>query len=116
MNLRYCHLLLLNIFVCTYCFAQIRVTIPSSPALSIDFGNGTTNPGPPFRQFYSDFTYTTGKCPLAGNYTISNTDSCFHFIKSDAGHMFIGIHPVQEDSGYMMIATYHASTVSKTVF
>jgi hypothetical protein len=58
MNLRYCHLLLLNIFVYTYCFAQISVTIPSSPALTIDFGNGKINPGPPFKQFYSDFTYT----------------------------------------------------------
>ena len=116
MNLRYCHLLLLNIFVYTYCFAQISVTIPSSPALTIDFGNGKINPGPLFKQFYSDFTYTTSKCPPSGSYTISNTDSCFRFIKSDAGHIFIGAHPAQEDSGYMMIATYQASAVSKTVF
>ncbi|HVX25981.1 MAG TPA: gliding motility-associated C-terminal domain-containing protein [Parafilimonas sp.] len=116
MKLRYSYLWLLNIFLHFYGNAQISVISPWSTSLNIDFGNGLTNPGSPFTQFYSDFTYTTNKCPAPGSYTISNTDACFGFIKNDAGHIFINSHPQQENSGYMMIANYGASSFSKTVF
>ncbi len=114
MNLRCC-LLLINIFVHVYCIAQISVTIPSSPSLNINFGKGKTNPGPPLSRGYTDFTYTTSGCPQPGTYTIVNTTSCFNGVTKDAGHIYFGLHPSDNDPGYMMLINYAASATSKTV-
>lgn len=99
-----------------YCNAQINLTIPSSPSLNVNFGVGNTNPGPPLSIGYTDFTYTTDSCPPAGNYSIVNSGKCFISLKHDAGHLYIGPHPSDNDAGYMMLVNYQASAISKTVF
>ena len=99
------------------CFSQVRVTIPSSSSLNINFGEGIANPGPPLSQGYSDFLYTTDTCPAPGYYSIVNSEKCFNdTLQDDAGHKFFGVHPVADDSGYMMLVNYSASPTSKIVF
>ena len=116
MYFRCLHLILFLLFV-NRGFAQISVTIPSSPALNINFGKGTTNPGPPLSTGYSDFNYTTKLCPDPDSYSIVNSVSCSSSaINKDAGHLYFGPHPSDNDPGYMMLLNYQASPAFKNYF
>ena len=98
------------------CFSQLRVTIPSSSSLNVTFGKGSSNTGAPLQVGSTDFTYTNNVCPQPGQYSVTLADECFNVIQHDAGHIFYNPHPLENDSGYMMVVNYHASTISKTVF
>jgi gliding motility-associated-like protein len=98
------------------CFSQLRVTIPASSSLNVTFGKGSNNTGAPLQVGSTDFIYTNNVCPQPGQYAVTLADNCFKIIQHDAGHIFYTVHPLENDSGYMMIANYNASTISKTVF
>ena len=98
------------------CFSQLRVTIPWSSSVNVTFGEGKNNPGSPLSVGATDFIYTKDFCPAPGEYSVVNIDSCFKILQHNAGHIFFGPHPLETDSGYMMLVNYQASTTSKTVF
>ncbi len=98
------------------CCSQLRVTIPSSSSLNVTFGKGSSSTGAPLQVGSTDFKYTNNACPQPGQYSVTLADECFNIIQHDAGHIFYNPHPLENDSGYMMIVNYQASTVSKTVF
>ena len=108
--------LMIAVMLAPACFSQLRVTIPSSSSLNVTFGKGSSNTGPPLQVGSTDFTYTNNVCPQPGQYSVALADECFSIIQHDAGHIFYTNHPLENDSGYMMIVNYNASTVSKTVF
>src|SRR5580765_8479049 len=98
--------------------AYAQLSIPWSSSLSVSFGQGTTDPGPPLSTGTTDFIYTTDPCPRAGYYTIVSKQFCPNYdtIKLDAGHIFLGPFPLDTDPGYMMMITHNASPVPKTIF
>jgi len=107
------------LFCAIYCagsFAQ--TTIPWSSSVNITFGQGVVNPGSPLPVGSSDFPYTTDTCPSPGFYTVVNKVHCSNInpLPHDAGTLFFGTHPLESDSGYMMLINYKASTSPRAIF
>src|SRR5829696_7761067 len=98
------------------CLSQLRVTIASGSALSVNFGKGTKNPGPPFSGS-TDFQFTRNVCPTPGYYTLVNKTECPGRVslKNVAGQLFFGSYPIESDSGYMMLVNYEANGRSKNI-
>ena len=111
-------LLLCILALGTACSAQLRVTVPWSNSLNLNFGTGKTNPGPPLRTGSTSFTYTTDPCPPAGSYTVVSSSTCPSLTAParDAGHFFMGAVKMPGDTGYMMLATIGASTSPQLLF
>ncbi len=117
--MKFCCLLVICIFFIVDSYTQVRVTIPWSSSLNVTFGEGATNPGPPLNVGSTGFSYSNDLCPAMGSYTIVNqTNNCpgVGSLSDDAGHIFYGVHPVVDSTGYMMLVNYQASTNSKIVF
>lgn len=110
------YLLIIFLLAKLNCFTQLRVTVPSGESVNVNFGAGNTNPGLPLSVGSTDFAFTKNLCPKPGEYSVVNTDACFNTIQHDAGHFFFGVHPLENEPGYMMIANYAASPNAKTVF
>ncbi|HEY4208606.1 MAG TPA: gliding motility-associated C-terminal domain-containing protein [Puia sp.] len=92
--------------------------IPWGYALNLDFGRGKTDPGPPLSAGYTSLNYTTSSCPDPGYYTVESKFNCTNFssFNFDAGHYYY--HGVRQpkDSGYMMVADFHASLSPMLLF
>jgi len=92
--------------------------IPWGYALNLDFGRGTTDPGPPLSTGYTSLSYTTSSCPDPGFYTVESKLNCQYSASYnfDAGHYYY--HGVRQpvDSGYMMVAKFHASLTPMLLF
>ncbi len=98
------------------CFSQLPVTIPSGPVVNVNFGKGAANPGPPLSVGYTSYNYAKNICPAPGFYSVVNYEKCFDTSHVDAGHIFFGPHPLDGDSGYMMLANIQAAQASTILF
>ena len=67
----------INFFLCLiYIASNAQITIPWSSSLNVNFGRGSSNPGPALTVGKSDFMYTTNLCPSVGYYTVVSKINC----------------------------------------
>ncbi len=113
---KYCCTLLIPLFLCCYCTAQL--TVPWSSTLNMTFGKGSANPGRPLQAGKTGLQYTTDLCPSPGYYTITNNEACtsLNVMNHDAGHLFYSGFQFNKNADYMMEASINAATAPVTVF
>ncbi len=107
-------------FCVVYITGNAQITIPWSSSLNVNFGRGSTNPGPSLPVGKTDFTYTTDLCPSKGNYTIVHSASCGYALDLpiDATITYNGIfqNAFPDSSGYMMLVNAGISANPQVVF
>lgn len=98
--------------------SHAQYSIPWSSTVSVTFGDGGINPGPPLRGSYTEYTYTTESCPPTGSYTVVNKQLCPQLTGfTDAGHMYVASKALHEhDTGYVMLVHHVASDKPKLLF
>lgn len=105
-----------------YMTTDAQITVPWSASLDVNFGRGSSNPGPPLPPGQSDFTYTTDLCPGKGSYTVVNATHCGYSLDlyRDAGITYNGIFqyafPESDSGGYMMVVNAGVSPDSMVVY
>lgn len=102
--------------------ANAQTTVPWSSSLNVNFGKGSSGPGPPLSVGSTDFIYTTNTCPPIGNYTIVNAIACGYAVDPglDATIGYNGIFQnafsPNDSGGYMMLVDAGVSQNPQVVF